>query len=82
VYDIREKQMPNLGMVQMEDEETGELMWVNTSSKRVRRSYGAHYQERVDYFKNAFTKAGAGYLNCNTAESYVKKLLGYFKQRA
>ncbi|GGH37126.1 hypothetical protein IA57_05925 [Mangrovimonas yunxiaonensis] len=81
VYDKHEAQIPNLGMVQMQDEETGELLLVNTASKKVRRNYGAFYQERVDYFKDSFTKAGAGSLACRTDESYVKKLLGYFKRR-
>ncbi len=81
VYDKREEQIPNLGMVQMQDEETGELMLVNTSSKKVRRNYGKFYQEKVDYYKGAFTKSGAGTIDCRVDESYVKKLLGYFKRR-
>ncbi|MCL6293598.1 DUF58 domain-containing protein [Jejuia spongiicola] len=81
VYDKREEQIPNLGMVQMQDEETGELMLVNTSSKKVRRNYGKFYQEKVDYYKDAFTKSGAGTIDCRVDESYVKKLLGYFKRR-
>jgi len=81
VYDKREEQIPNLGMVQMYDEETGEFMLVNTSSKKVRRNYGKFYQEKVDYYKDAFTKSGAGTIDCRVDESYVKKLLGYFKRR-
>ncbi|MBU3820490.1 DUF58 domain-containing protein [Flavobacteriaceae bacterium XHP0103] len=81
IYDKHEEEMPNLGMVQMQDEETGELMLVNTSSKKVRLNYGKYYQERVDYYKDSFTKAGAGTIDCRVDESYVKKLLGYFKRR-
>ncbi|WP_341216677.1 DUF58 domain-containing protein [uncultured Wocania sp.] len=81
VYDKREEEIPNLGMVQMQDEETGELMLVNTSSKTVRRNYGKFYSEKVDYYKEAFTKSGAGTIDCRVDESYVKKLLGYFKRR-
>ncbi|GAB5400919.1 MAG: DUF58 domain-containing protein [Aureisphaera sp.] len=81
IYDRREENMPNLGMVQMEDEETGELMLVNTSSKSVRRGYSKYYNERVDEFNDAFLKSGAGVLSCRVDESYVKKLLGYFKRR-
>ncbi|HEY5689733.1 MAG TPA: DUF58 domain-containing protein [Yeosuana sp.] len=82
VYDKREEEIPNLGMVQMEDEETGELMLVNTSSKKVRLNYGKFYRDRVEYYKNSFSKSGAGTINCRVDESYVKKLLGYFKARA
>tara|TARA_R100001369_G_scaffold72251_1_gene100231 strand:+ start:653 stop:1519 length:867 start_codon:yes stop_codon:yes gene_type:complete len=82
VYDKREEEIPNLGMVQMQDSETGELMLVNTNSKSVRTNYNKYYRERVDYFQESFTKSGAGALSCRVDESYVKKLLGYFKHRA
>jgi len=81
VYDRREEEIPNLGMVQMLEEETGELMLVNTSSKSVRKNYNKFYRERVDEFNDAFLKSGAGVLSCRVDESYVKKLLGYFKRR-
>jgi uncharacterized protein (DUF58 family) len=81
VYDKREEEIPNLGMVQMQDEETGELMLVNTSSKKVRLNYGKFYHEKVEYYKESFTKSGAGVIDCRVDESYVKKLLGYFKRR-
>lgn len=82
VYDKREESIPNLGMVQMVDCETGEYMLVNTASKTVRLNYGKFYRERVDYYKDTFSKSGAGTINCRVDESYVKKLLGYFKARA
>ncbi|WP_412987210.1 DUF58 domain-containing protein [Pontimicrobium sp. IMCC45349] len=81
VYDKYEEEIPNLGMVQMQDEETGESILVNTSSKKVRQNYAKYYQEKVDYYKDSFTKSGAGVINCRVDESYVKKLLGYFKRR-
>ena len=82
VYDKREESIPNLGMVQMVDGETGEYMLVNTASKTVRLNYGKFYRERVDYYKDTFSKSGAGTIDCRVDESYVKKLLGYFKARA
>ncbi|WP_108802848.1 DUF58 domain-containing protein [Aquimarina sp. Aq107] len=81
VYDQREEGIPNLGMVQMEDEETGELLLVNTNSKKIRTNYSKYYQDRVDYFKDSFTRSGAGSISSRVDESYVKKLLGYFKRR-
>ena len=81
VYDKREEDIPNLGLVQMQDEETGEVMLVNTSSKKVRLNYGKFYQEKVEYFKESFNKSGAGTIDCRVDESYVKKMLGYFKRR-
>ena len=81
VYDQREESIPNLGMVQMQDAETGKVQLVNTQSKSVRMAYEKHHFERVDYFKEIFTKSGCGTLSCRVDESYVKKLLGYFKRR-
>ena len=81
VYDQNEEAIPNIGMVQMEDEETGELLLVNTTSKKVRQNYSRFYNEKVDYFKDTFKKSGAGTIDCRVDQSYVKKLLGYFKQR-
>lgn len=81
VFDEREETIPNLGMVQMQDVETGAIQLVNTQSKKVRMAYGKHYSERVAYFQETFTKSGCGVLSCRVDESYVKKLLGYFKRR-
>lgn len=81
VYDIREEKMPNIGMVSMQDAETGLVQWVNTNSKSVRLSYEKHYQDRVSYFKETFSKSGSGVVNTRVDESYVTKLLGYFKSR-
>jgi len=81
VYDIREEKIPNLGMVTMLDAETGKIQLVDTGSKTVRMNYEKHYQERVNYFKEIFSKSGAGVVNTRVDENYVTKLLGYFKSR-
>jgi uncharacterized protein (DUF58 family) len=81
VYDPKEEAIPNIGMVQMQDAETGKIRLINTQSKSVRNAYGKYHSERVNYFKESFTKSGCGILDCRVDESYVKKLLGYFKRR-
>ncbi|APQ17173.1 DUF58 domain-containing protein [Maribacter hydrothermalis] len=81
VYDEREESIPNLGMVQLKDAETDKIQLVNTQSKKVRNAYAEYNRERVTYFKESFTKSGCGVLDCRVDESYVKKLLGYFKRR-
>jgi len=81
VYDKQEVTIPNLGLVQMHDQETGNLQMVNTSSKKIRDSYAKFYQDKVSYFENGFSKSGSGIVDCSTQENYVKKLLGYFKRR-
>jgi len=81
VYDIREEKIPNLGMVPMLDAESGQVQLVNTGSKQVRLDYEKYYHEKVSYFKETFSKCGAGAVNTRVDESYVTKLLGYFKSR-
>ena len=82
VYDYNEENIPNLGLVQMEDAETGTVRLINTQSRKVRRAYESYHHDRVDYFNDVFKKSGCGTLSCRVDESYVKKLLGYFKRRA
>lgn len=81
IYDEREEEIPNLGLVQMLDSETGEMMMVNTGAKSVRTNYAKYFKKREVYFKESFNKSGAGTINTRVDESYVKKLLGYFKRR-
>ncbi|ESU23973.1 hypothetical protein FEDK69T_10310 [Flavobacterium enshiense DK69] len=81
VYDHREESMPNIGMVTMEDAETGEIMLVNTNSKKVRMEYEKNYLDNVRYFNETFSRCGSGAVSTRVDESYVTKLLGYFKSR-
>ena len=81
VFDIREEKMPNIGMVEMEDAESGEVLFVNTNSKQVRNEYEKDYLQKVTFFKETFSKCGSGVVNTRVDESYVTKLLGYFKSR-
>jgi len=82
VYDKLETELPKLGMVPMRDAESGQIKLVNTNSKSVRTNYRANYLKTVDYYEDSFTKSGSGVINTRIDESYVKKLLGYFKRRA
>jgi len=81
VFDKREEEIPNIGIVPMQDAETDEILLVNTASRKVRNAYKINYLEQKSYFENAFKRSGAGYIHTETNESYVKKLLLYFKQK-
>lgn len=81
VNDIREKEMPNIGFVWMEDAESQKGMYVNTSDSEVRKQYTEYFLDHEKYFKNAFARSGAGVIQMFCHESYVKKLLAYFKAR-
>jgi uncharacterized protein (DUF58 family) len=81
VFDRREEQLPDLGMVLMADAETGREMLVDTGSKVIRGQYAKKFSERTKYFSETFRKSGAGTVSSRVDESYVTKLLGYFKAR-
>lgn len=81
LYDPREASIPNLGLVPMLDNETGKMRWVNTQSRRLRNAYEANHKSQVAAFGSLHQKNGAGIIHCSVNESYVKKLLSYFKAR-
>ena len=82
IYDIKETEIPKIGVVPLIDAESGQLEWVDTNSKRVRQNYKNNYERKIKQFHSLFKKNGAGVIDCRVDESYVKKLLGYFKLRA
>ncbi len=81
VYDKREANINNIGYVLMQDAETSENLYVNTGDANVRKAYSEYYQDLENYFTKTFTRSGAGVISTGTHESYVKKLLAYFKAR-
>jgi uncharacterized protein (DUF58 family) len=81
VYDRRDEEIPNLGMLPVLDAESGKRFLVNTMSKKVRTNYKSNYLASVDYYEKSFSKSGAGTISTRVDESYVKKLLGYFKRK-
>ena len=81
IYDKLEEAIPNLGLVSMFDQETEEIRLVDTSSLELRNKYRKLNSLNFKKINELFTKNGAGTLVCRTDESYVKKLLSYFKKR-
>ncbi len=82
IYDVKETKIPKIGIVPIIDAESGQLEWVDTNSKKVRENYKTNYEKNIKQFHSLFKKNGAGIIDCRVDESYVKKLLGYFKLRA
>lgn len=81
VFDKLEEFIPNLGLVQMFDQETEQVQLVDTSSKFVRNNYKKQRALKFKEFNDLFSRNGAGTILCRTDESYIKKLLNYFKTR-
>ncbi|MCB0579650.1 MAG: DUF58 domain-containing protein, partial [Phaeodactylibacter sp.] len=63
------------------DAESGEMRWIDTSSRRLRERYAAWHQDHLAYFRTTFKKVGADAVNIRTNESYVNALLKFFQQR-
>ena len=81
IYDQTEVIIPNLGVIDINDNETGQRLTVNTSSKRVRKKYAEYYNSKRMEFTENFKMSGSGIIECNTQDDYQKKLLKYFKSR-
>jgi uncharacterized protein (DUF58 family) len=81
VYDKHDMEIPNLGMVPMLDAESNQVHLVNTSSKKIRNNFKANALRLTDYYHSTFKRSGAGTIDTRVDESYVKKLLGYFKHK-
>ena len=82
IFDLFEKELQKSGLLFVNDAETGRKLWINSSSKKVRESYNLSFRKNADYFKNSFSKNGAGAIALSTNDEYVKTLLNYFKNRA
>ncbi|SMC32250.1 DUF58 domain-containing protein [Moheibacter sediminis] len=82
IYDEKETFFPNIGLVTIQDNETGEKRLINTSSPAVRKNYEEFYALAKLNFEKNFNLSGAGNLNIRTDEDYIKPLLNYFKKHS
>ena len=82
VYDKMDMQLPDIGMVQFEDYETGKTKWLDTSNALVQYNYQQHFLQQSALCKSIFLKAGAELLHLRTDEDYVKILQQFFIKRA
>jgi len=81
VYDPRDKNLPDIGLVQVQDSENNDQLWLDTSSIEVRRAYEERFLNHKQKTEASFLKSGADLLQINTGEDFVKPLMGFFKGR-
>jgi uncharacterized protein (DUF58 family) len=81
LFDKHEEEFPDLGLIPIKDEETGQLLWINTSDKEVRQAYKLDALKRNAALKDVFRKSGVDNAKIGTHESYVKPLMTLFKER-
>ncbi|HEX6334368.1 MAG TPA: DUF58 domain-containing protein [Flavisolibacter sp.] len=81
LYDKMDRNLPPLGMLRVEDAETGTQKWVDTSSSLVRYEYEKEFFRVVDFAREAFRKSGCDLLHVRTDEDYVRILQRFFISR-
>lgn len=81
IYDKRENELPNVGLIKMKDAETGAIKWINTSSKATRNQYSINRKKADDELKDIFNRSGVDAAYISTGESYIKPLINLFKRR-
>ena len=81
LFDKHEEEFPDLGLIPVKDEETGEVLWVNTGDKNVRDAFRTDASRRNALLKDVFSKSGVDTADIGTHESYVKPLMTLFKKR-
>jgi len=82
IYDIREKELPPVGLMRVKDAETGKTLWIDSNHKKTRDKYTQwwhHQQEKLD---STFKRYGIDSARIRTDEDYVRPLMSLFKQRA
>ncbi len=81
VYDKRDAKMPNVGLIRIQDLETGKDIWIDTSSKNVRKAYDKAWYDRQQNFSSVTARCGVDSVSVATDEDYVKALIGLFRRR-
>lgn len=82
VYDKLETSLPNVGLMKIEDSETGADRWIDTSQKSLRDSYMRWWNVRQEKMQDSFNRSRVDSVSVRTDEDYVKALLMLFKKRS
>ncbi len=80
IYDRRDAEMPNVGLIKLRDAETGARVWADTSLSSVRNAYWKAWREQQEALETMYTKTGMNHVSIRTDEDYVKALMRLFKQ--
>ena len=81
VYDPREAELPDVGIVELKDAETGRKLWVDTSSRAVREHYAEQWRRRSERIDDTLRHNRIDTATISTGGDYVTELIKLFKQR-
>ena len=79
IYDRREEELPNVGLVKFHDAETHKNLWIDTSIDKVRYDYAQTWRDNQSKIEQLFTRTGVNHVSIRTDEDYVKALMHLFK---
>ena len=82
IYDKRDAQLPDVGLVRVRDMETGADRWIDTSSARVRKAFDKAWYDRQQLLSSTVGKCGVDLASITTDEDFVKALLALFRNRS
>ena len=82
VYDVRAKELPDVGLMKVVDAETGFEQYVDTGSRRLRQAYQKYWMGRQAELTETFNKSNVDHVSVATNEDFVKSLMMLFKQRS
>ena len=81
VRDRVEIAMPAVGLIELQDAETGEIMLVDTAGARFRGQYGAHSSRRFDELTNTLRSINVDFIPVTTDRPYINDLIAFFHMR-
>lgn len=81
VHDSRDAEIPDIGIMKVQDAESGQYTWIDTSSSAFQKTYRNRHEQQARYTREAFLKSGSSLVPIRTDDDYVKKLHLFFKGR-
>ena len=81
IFDKAEKNLPKMGLLKIRDNETGKIMWVNTSSEQFRKNYETKARLFEKKLNETFNRAGIDHTQIDAVHGYTKPLMNLFKRR-
>ena len=81
VYDPRERNIPDVGVVHVKDSETGDSAWIDTGSKKVREAYSGWFRTVGENESRLFNKYRTDNIDIATSDDYVSRLMLFFNRK-
>lgn len=81
IYDHRETELPNVGIIELQDAESERKVWVDTASEKTRKAYSDHWSRASSLISGALTKCRIDLVDVATDDDYVASLIKLFKMR-